>query len=238
MLSRNRWLMPALVAGAALAYAGYRQRHLGRILENLHRYSAPSATLYDALATPVLDGFFTRLAAELAELAPKAQLLEVGSGPGRLAAKLAERAPAVWVKGVDIAPEMVERATALAAKSGVADRVTFQVGDVTSLPFPDASFDLVVSTFSLHHWPDPAKGLAEIYRVLLPGGVARIYDVANWIRRFEQRGPGMAELARDSPFGDRGAFTHSITTRLGPIPLVYRAELRREPPGAASEGGS
>ena len=169
-------------------------------MENWQRYSAPTATLYDAVAAPVLGGFFTRAAKELAELAPRARVLEVGSGPGRLAAKLAALAPEVQVTGVDIAPEMVARANALAARSGVADRVAFRVGDVAALPFPDASFDVVVSTFSLHHWPHPANGLAEIYRVLRPGGVARVYDVVDWIRRFEQGGAGFAELARDSPF--------------------------------------
>jgi SAM-dependent methyltransferase len=116
--------------------------------------------------------------------------------------------------------------------------VEFRVGDVASLPFADASFDAVVSTFSLHHWPDPAKGLEEIYRVLRPGGVARIYDVVDWIRRFEQGGPNIVELAEDSAFGEHGSFSHSVTTRLGSIPLVYRAELLKleQQPGATSEG--
>jgi SAM-dependent methyltransferase len=133
---------------------------------------------------------------------------------------------------------MVERAISLAANAGVADRVEFRVGDVASLPFADASFDAVVSTFSLHHWPDPAKGLEEIYRVLRPGGVARIYDVVDWIRRFEQGGPNIVELAEDSAFGEHGSFSHSVTTRLGSIPLVYRAELLKleQQPGATSEG--
>jgi SAM-dependent methyltransferase len=222
----RRWLfVPALVAGAVLAYSHFRRRDLGHYVENLRRYSAPNATLYDAVTAPLLSGFFGRVATDLSEFAPRGQVLEVGSGPGRLAVKLAELAPGVQVTGVDISPEMVERANSLAANSGVADRVEFRVGDVASLPFADASFDVAVSTFSMHHWSDPPKGLEEIYRVLRPGAVALIYDVVDWIRRFEQGGPNIAELAKESPFGERGAFSHSITTRLGPIPLVYRAEL-------------
>jgi SAM-dependent methyltransferase len=212
---------------AALAYFHYRRRDLGRLLENLRRYSAPNAAFYDALTAPLLGGFFTRVASSLAELAPRARVLEVGSGPGRLATRLAELTPDVLVTGVDISPEMVERANSLAVWSRVADRVEFRVGDVASLPFAEASFDVVVSTFSLHHWPSSAEGLAEVYRVLRPGGVALIYDVADWIRRFEQGGPGIADVARESPFGGRGAYTQNITTRLGPIPLVYRAEFIR-----------
>jgi SAM-dependent methyltransferase len=236
MLLGKRWLVPVLVIGAALAYSQYRRRDFGRLVENIHRYSAPSATLYDALAAPVLGGFFTRVAQDLVELAPRARVLEVGSGPGRLAIKLAELAPGVQVTGVDITPEMVERANLLAVGSGMADRVQFRLGDVASLPFPDASIDVAVSTFSLHHWANPARGLAEIYRVLRPGGVARIYDLVDWIRRFEQRGAGIAELARGSPFGDRGSWTQSMSARLGPIPLVYLAELRREQPSSTIEG--
>jgi ubiquinone/menaquinone biosynthesis C-methylase UbiE len=195
------------------------------LVENFRRYSAPNATLYDTVTALLFGGFFGRVATELAELAPRGEVPEVGSGPGRLAARLAELAPGVQVTSVDISPEMVERANSLAARSGVAGRVEFRVGDVALLPLPDASFDAVVSTFSLHHWQSPAKGLEEIYRVLRPGGVARIYDVVDWIRRFEQGGPNIVELAKESPFGERGAFRHSITARFGAIPLVYRAEL-------------
>jgi ubiquinone/menaquinone biosynthesis C-methylase UbiE len=233
MALNKRWLVPTLAVGAALVYTRYRRRDLDRLVENIQRYSAPSAVLYDALAAPVLGGFFTRVAHDLVALDPRAHVLEVGSGPGRLAARLAALAPEIRVTGVDITPEMVARANALAARSGLAGRVAFRVGDVANLPLPDASFDVVVSTFSLHHWPDPGRGLAEIYRVLRPGGVARIYDVVDWIRRFEQGGAGIAELATKSPFG---ACVQIITTGLGPIPLVYRADLRRAPPGSTTVG--
>ncbi len=221
----RRWLVAFLGVAAAVALVTSRRHTLGRLVGNLRRYSAPSASLYDAASSWLLKGFFAGVAGELAELAPGAHVLEIGSGPGRLAVTLAEAAPELRVTGVDVAAEMVERATALAATSGVADRVRFLVGDVASLPLRDATFDVVVSTFSAHHWPDPARGLAEIHRVLRPGGRARIYDLAGWLRRLEQHGPGVADLAADSPFGEHGAVTDAVIIRLGPVPLVERAEL-------------
>jgi SAM-dependent methyltransferase len=234
-LSR-RWILPAMLAGAILAWTRLRRGNLSRLVENVHRYSAPTARLYDAVTAPFLGRFFRRVAGDLAALAPQGRVLEVGSGPGRLATILATVAPGVRVTGVDIAPDMVERAISLAARSGVADRVAFQIGDVAALPFDDASFDVVVSTLSAHHWPNPAAGLAEIHRVLRPGGIARIYDMVDWIRRFEQQGPDVVELARSSPFGDGGAATITLVVRVGPIPLLYQAELRRERSDAASRG--
>jgi SAM-dependent methyltransferase len=141
---------------------------------------------------------------------------------------LAARAPEVHVTGVDISRDMVERARSLTTTSGVADRVEFHVGDVAALSFPDASFDVVVSTFSLHHWSDPADGLAEIYRVLRPGGVAVVYDLVDWVQGFGHGRASIAELVQASPLGDRQAWTRRITVKFGPIPLVYRAELRRD----------
>src|SRR5215212_10996908 len=112
MLLGKRWPVVALlVVGAALVCAYRRRGDLGRLLDNLRRYSAPNAVIYDALTALVLDGFYTRTARELVELveiAPRERVLEVGSGPGRLAVRLAELAPGVRVTGVDISAEMVE----------------------------------------------------------------------------------------------------------------------------------
>jgi len=98
-------------------------------------------------------------------------VLDVGAGTGTLtiAAKAAVGA-AGHVAGIDPSPEMIERAKQKAAKAKAT--IDFRLGVIESLPFPDASFDAVLSSLMLHHLPDDVKrqGFAEIARVLKPGG--------------------------------------------------------------------
>jgi ubiquinone/menaquinone biosynthesis C-methylase UbiE len=76
---------------------------------------------------------------------------------------------------------MIRRAEKKAGRTAIAGAVTrpsFVVADVASMPFPDASFDVVISSYAVHHWPDRDAGLAEMMRVLRPGGRAIIWDIA------------------------------------------------------------
>lgn len=117
--------------------------------------------------------------ADLGVLAPPAGTVvaDVGSGPGRLALQVATRFPDLRVAGVDRSPEMVaESRRAAGRRSDIGDRLVFHEADVAALPFADDAVGVVVSTLSLHHWPDVPGGLAEIARVLPPHGQAMIYD--------------------------------------------------------------
>jgi SAM-dependent methyltransferase len=227
MLNGKRLLVAALAVAAVAAWRYWRQNQRS-IVTSMRHFSAPSAALYDAATSKLFEGFFDRVAADLVEIVPGGRVLDVGSGPGRLATKIAQLAPHVHVTGLDLSEDMVERARTVAVVSFVDSRVDYRVGDIAALPFPDASFDAIVSTFSLHHWSDPAGGLSEIYRVLRPGGIARIYDLVDWLRQFEQRGPGIAQLARESAFAARGSIAIDDAIKIGPVPLVYRADLIRE----------
>jgi SAM-dependent methyltransferase len=142
------------------------------------------ADVYDALSRLLLGQLHRRIAADVAAVAPDgAQVLEVGCGPGHLSVQLAGQ-HRLEVTGLDLDPAMIARAAAntdRAANRGVR-RPSFLVGDVAVLAFPDRSFDLVVSTLSMHHWADPAAGLAEIGRVLRPGARALIWDFRPGVR--------------------------------------------------------
>jgi ubiquinone/menaquinone biosynthesis C-methylase UbiE len=72
---------------------------------------------------------------------------------------------------------MVELAGKNVAKAGFSKEIEVRVGSVSHLPFTGESFDMVVSTGSLHHWKEPIGGLNEIYRVLKQGSYALLYDV-------------------------------------------------------------
>ncbi len=97
-------------------------------------------------------------------------LLDCGSGPGSITADLARLVAPGQVVGIDIGEEEVERARAYAAENSITN-VAFRVGDVYALPFADSSFDAVFSNALLDHLRAPQKAIAEMYRVLKPGGV-------------------------------------------------------------------
>ena len=166
------------LAAAAIAVVRHRGGAIGR--------SVPGGILigdvaaYDALSHRlVLGSLFGPIAADIAAVAPgEARVLEVGCGPGQLSIRLA-RAHSLDVTGLDLDLAMIERARANADREfvRVEGRPSFVVGDAASLPFPDRSFDMVVSTLSMHHWADPTAGMAEIHRVLRPGGRAFIWDL-------------------------------------------------------------
>jgi SAM-dependent methyltransferase len=91
-----------------------------------------------------------------------ADALEVGCGTGAFAARLVEELPGVALLAVDQSPRMVE----LTRERGV----PAQLQDVEHLLAPDASYDVVLALWMLYHVPDLDRGLAEIRRVLRPGG--------------------------------------------------------------------
>jgi ubiquinone/menaquinone biosynthesis C-methylase UbiE len=98
-------------------------------------------------------------------------VLDVGTGPGVLLVELARRRPDLRLTGVDLSADMIA-----AAARNLGDRADVRAADVTDLPFEDGTFDLVVSSLSLHHWDDPAGAVPELARVLRTGGRVLIYD--------------------------------------------------------------
>jgi ubiquinone/menaquinone biosynthesis C-methylase UbiE len=148
---------------------------------NIRRYSMPGPLSYDVVAGLFFRGRYRAIAETIAiEVPAGSRLLDVGCGPGEVLVRLAAIAPALDTTGLDVDAAMIERARAKAERSrgGASAVPQFVVADVASMPFPDASFDIVISSYAVHHWPDRSAGLAEIMRVLKPGGRAIVWDVA------------------------------------------------------------
>jgi ubiquinone/menaquinone biosynthesis C-methylase UbiE len=107
-------------------------------------------------------------------------VLDVGCGTGRLLRAVHQRWPDADLIGIDPTAGMVEMARQLTPSA------TFEVSFAEALPVADASVDMVVSTFSFHHWSDQGAGLREVARVLRPEGYFFLADavVPGWLSRF------------------------------------------------------
>ncbi len=121
------------------------------------------------------DRAWKRRMTRAAQLQPGEKALDLACGTGDIALLLA--ADRARVVGLDLAPRMIELARAKAARAGARRRPgtercapAFVVGDMIALPFPDGVFDIVTTGYGLRNAPDTRQALAEIHRVLHPGG--------------------------------------------------------------------
>jgi ubiquinone/menaquinone biosynthesis C-methylase UbiE len=134
------------------------------------------ARLYDLLSRKMSFGRDRLI--HLAAPAPGGNVLDVGCGTGTLAIALNQKVAPGEVHGIDASPQMIEVAKEKSAKAGL--DIDFRVALIEAIPFADHVFDLVTSSLMLHHLPDDLKrtGLAEIRRVLKPGGRFVAMDLA------------------------------------------------------------
>jgi ubiquinone/menaquinone biosynthesis C-methylase UbiE len=134
--------------------------------------------LFDFVAAVAArDGAIKHRVLARAAIASGEDVLDVGCGTGTLALGAARAAPNVRVTGLDADASILARAEKKAAAAGL--DIGFDQGRSTALPYPDASFDLVLSTLFFHHLPDDAKrqSAAELVRVLRPGGRLVVGDL-------------------------------------------------------------
>jgi ubiquinone/menaquinone biosynthesis C-methylase UbiE len=146
-----------------------------------HGEATEGGEIHWAPAYEILFGWFLRrthgTVVELAASNPGDRVLDVGCGTGSLAVALkASVGPSGSVHGVDASPEMIAVAKRKALNVGV--DVDFQVGLAEAIPFPEETFDLVVSQLAIHHLPGDLKQRAfeEMYRVSKPDGRCLIVD--------------------------------------------------------------
>lgn len=158
------------------------------------------ARIFGALLWSTDAGRLFRQTALLAEVPDGSTILDVPCGGG-LALRGLSPEQAVRYVAVDLSPVMLARARGQAERRGLR-QVEFVEADVESLPFGDAEFELCITYNSLHCFPDPAAALAEMVRVLRPGGTLRgttVVNGAGWRHEVIIRG-----LQRAGAFGPGG----------------------------------
>ncbi|HKU43006.1 MAG TPA: methyltransferase domain-containing protein [Polyangiales bacterium] len=179
--------------------------HRARIVDQFTRQAVPFST-----APGIRDQTALQLLVDCSGVTKQESVLDVACGPG-----LVLRAFAPWsaqVTGIDVTPAMLVRARELVA--GLPN-VTLDAGDVAALPYPDHSFDVVVSRFAFHHLPNPQAVLGEMKRVCRPGGRVIVCDLLasedpNKAAAFHE-----LELIRDP--------SHYRARRLDELQSYYRA---------------
>jgi SAM-dependent methyltransferase len=138
--------------------------------------------------------------------------------------------------GIDMTPAMLERARALAAERQL-ENVTWQQGDVRSLPWPDASFDIVVTRFSFHHFENPLAALREMRRVCRPEGRVIVVDMYASDEKAKAEAWNRLEVLRD-PSHVRALSLGELTDLFReaglPEPAVGHYELRGDVRGLLS----
>jgi ubiquinone/menaquinone biosynthesis C-methylase UbiE len=148
-------------------------------------FNRRSSTYEQAWIQRYLDRIHAAIVDQIASSEPVSHVLDVGCGTGRLLRRLAVKWPTARLSGVDPSEGMTEVARRLTPHA------TFHISPAARLPFGAETVDVVVSSVSLHHWPDPATGLQEVARVLRPGGRLALADVAvpRWLAWLPRSGP-------------------------------------------------
>lgn len=147
----------------------------------IRRIFGDIATVYDPMNRVITLGQWGRWQRRFLELvAPAAgeRCLDLATGTGDLAIMLAQMEPGMHVTGLDLSREMLAVAERKVADTGLDRQIDLVEGNALHLPFADASFDLVTCGFGLRNFPDLAEALAEMRRVLRPGGRALSLEVS------------------------------------------------------------
>jgi ubiquinone/menaquinone biosynthesis C-methylase UbiE len=142
--------------------------HKDLIHDQFTRQATPFST-----AAPIADQAALGMILTAASPTADDRVLDVACGGGIVVCAFAPHVQ--HATGIDMTPAMLDRARMLAAEKRVTN-VAWREADVTSLPYADGAFSIVVTRFAVHHFPDPDKVMREMVRVCAPGGRVVVVD--------------------------------------------------------------
>jgi demethylmenaquinone methyltransferase / 2-methoxy-6-polyprenyl-1,4-benzoquinol methylase len=186
-----------------------RQRYVADLFARI----APRYDLMNTLMTGGLHLRWRQKTAQVTVRGLQGKALDVATGTGSLALALAYRPEIDHVVGVDLLPEMLSLAQAKVRTRGLASSITLLAGDALVLPFPDNTFACATAGFSLRNMPDLRQSLAEMVRVVHPGGRVTTLELTPFNRGvkaylfrlyFHRLVPFMGQVVA----GDRSAYTY------------------------------
>jgi len=148
---------------------------LPRILEPEVMDTPEEARDYDAMDHSTVNRVF--VADFLAAWDGANPILDVGTGTAQIPIELCRQAPAARLVAIDLAEQMLLVGRENVRRAGLEDRVTLQLVDAKGLTFPEATFGALVSNSIVHHIPQPSAVVAEMVRVVAPGGVLFVRDL-------------------------------------------------------------
>ncbi|KKB64964.1 methyltransferase type 11 [Robbsia andropogonis] len=137
---------------------------------------------YDRFATETLEPwdllFISRIRQLARDLTP-GYIADIGTATGVVPVRLAtDPAMHAWrFIGIDLDPEMLDEGMPRIQELGLTERIEMKVGDALALPLADGTLTMAVGRATLHHLPDKALSLREMFRVLAPGGIALVHDM-------------------------------------------------------------
>jgi 2-polyprenyl-3-methyl-5-hydroxy-6-metoxy-1,4-benzoquinol methylase len=129
--------------------------------------------------SPMMRMGYGVIARRISRLGVKGKYLEIGSGPAVLTTIVAQAIPEAHVTAVELSPAMITVAKEQVESEGLTDRISFVEGDATDARSLDqlGRFDLVYSTYSLHHWDHPETVIENLLQAIAPVGILFIHDL-------------------------------------------------------------
>jgi SAM-dependent methyltransferase len=202
----------------------------GPLVEKVEAVPILGPRLYSFFAGRLMEGVYRDVAGDVVREATSGELLELGAGPGYLATEIGKRNRDLFITAMNQRAGMVAAAESRAHQAGVGQQVKVARGDASDIPYSNEGFDYVVTLGGHQHWSAPELALAEIYRVLKPGGKAWIYSL-----RRELPAEGWDRVRERIPLLLRPVFDVAVTSpaERALTEGQIRALVARTPFGAA-----